>query len=347
VVLGLLILAGCELSHIKPQQTVVISGRALSANGAPLSHVQVRLYKEADFGEFIFGAAAALGSLGTVCLLPSAPTICHKGHQATTSADGSYRFTIKGADVQGMVGDVSTLDVVFADSNNSAAASTTLRFKARTTQVQLPTARLWSAGLRVANGRSTFGLSWHALKGAAYTVQLLDPAQGISLWTQAASGGSARVDTRVLEDRTAGAAVTARVSLGNDVNAAYVSARTLVHPVAGAPPSRHASCSAVTGTTQVVSFRQIRCAATDGDLITPARLNASNGAVVSGVMIALPQARPIALVVARGVSGSVVVEVSPNGRSWRRVATSSKTTFAVRAPGEPTACGPKAVWIRA
>jgi len=337
-VVCLLILAGCEISHVNPDQTVVISGRALTATGAPLSDVQVHLFKEVDFGEFVFGATAALGSLGTVCLLPSAPAICHKGFEATTSADGSYRFTIKGSDTQGMIRELSTLDLVFADPKSASSPSTaTLRFKAKTTSVQLPTARLWDSGLRVAEGRSTIDLSWHALKGATYAVQLIDRAQGISLWMQPASGASAHVDARVLEDATADAAVTARVSLGNDVNAVYLSRRGPVRPVSGAPPSRHAACSALTGTTHLVAAKQITCGATNGDLTTPSRLTATTGGAVTGVVVTLPQARPIALIVARGLTGSVLVEVSVNGTAWRRVSASSAATVAVQPAGRPQA----------
>jgi hypothetical protein len=342
VVLGtilLVTLVGCDFSHVKPQQTVVISGRALDATGAPLRHVQVRLYKEADLGEVMVGSALAVGSLGGVCLFSGAPAICHKGHVATTDAAGRYRFTVKGADTQGLIGDADTLDVVFA----ARGASTTLRFKAQRARVRLPVARLWDAGLHVATRPGpALAASWHDLPAAdgadaTYTMQLLDPTRGVPLWSQPATAPHARLDARVLEDHAASAAVTARAELRDGVSAIYLSTQDPVRPTAGAPPSRHQPCLAVTGTTTLRTSRQTVCAATDGDLVSPARLVATDGKVVTGVVVVLPRARRISLVVARGLAGQVVVELSRNGRSYRRVGTGDASTVAVSPPGRPVA----------
>jgi hypothetical protein len=342
----LLVLAGCDFSHVKPQQTVVISGRALSATGAPLSHVQVHLYKEADLGEVIVGTVFSLGTLGAACLVPGAPSICRTGHLSTTNADGSYRFTLKGSDTQGMIGEASDLDVVFADpKGGAAAASTTLRFKAQSATVRLPAARLWSAGLRAAGraaARPAYRVSWHGLPGRdgtdpGYTVQLLDPSRGLPLWSQPASGTAAQIDARVLEDHAAAAAVTARAALGNGTEATYLSARSPVRPLAGAAPSRHQPCLAVTGTTALATFRQTVCRATDGDFVSPSRLTATAGKVVTGVVLELVRPQAVSLVVARGLAGLVVVEVSADGHTYRQVATGDGPTLAVSPPGRPVA----------
>jgi hypothetical protein len=337
----LLTVSACDISHVKPQQTVVISGRALTATGTPLSHVQVTLYKEADFGEFVVGAALALGSLGGVCLFQGAPAVCHKGREVMTDANGGYRFTVKGSDTQGLIGDASTLDVVFADPKNKTGPSTTVRFKAQAARVRLPAARLWNAGLHVSGGsktRPTISMSWHAHTGASgYSAQLLDPTTGLALWTQSATSQRSSIDARVLEDHTAAAAVTARISLGSGVDGVYLSARKQLRPATGAPPSRHQPCAAVTGTTHIATFKQTVCVATDGDLAAPAHLTATNAKVVCGVQIDLGHARHVSLVVARGLVGSVVIEVSTNGRSWHRVGTATGDAIAVHPPGHPVA----------
>jgi hypothetical protein len=341
VTILLLTLTACDFSHVKPQQTVVISGRALDATGAPLRHVQVHLYKEADLGEVMVGSALTLGSLGGVCLFPGAPAICHKGRVTTTDAAGRYRFTVKGADTQGLIGDADTLDVVFG--GRTPGASTTLRFKAQSSQVRLPGARLWDAGLRVAaRGGPAFAASWQDLPAidgsdAGYTMQLLDTARGVPLWSQPATAPHARIDARVLEDHTASAAVTARADMRSGVSAIYLSAQHPVRPSAGAPPSRHLPCLAVTGTTRLATSRQTVCAATDGDLVSPARLVATNGKVVSGVVVVLPRPRRVSFVVARGLAGQVVVEVSRDGRRYHRVGTGDGSTVAVSPPGRPVA----------
>jgi hypothetical protein len=336
--LVLLTLTACDFSHVKPGQTVVISGRALSATGAPLKNATVTLYKEADFGEFIVGSALALGSLGGVCLFPGAPAICHKGRTTTTNDNGAYQFTVKGSDTQGLIGDASTLDVVFTAPGNKSGPSTTLRFKARTSHVRLPTAALQDLRLHVGEGtraHPVFRFAWHARTTDSYTAQLLNASNGLSMWSQPAGSGSATVDARILEDRAAAAAVTAHHDLGNGVSANYLSARVSVKPIAGAPSSRHAPCAAVTGTDHLDTFRQTVCVATDGDLSAPSRLTATNGKVVTGVQLDLQHAKHVSLVVARGMGGSVVIEVSKNGRNWRQVATAAGETIAVKPAGRP------------
>ena len=337
----LLIVSACDFSHVKPGQTVVISGRALDAAGAPLKNATVTLYKEADFGEFIVGAALTLGSLGGVCLFPAAPAICHRGRTTSTNDNGNYQFTIKGSDTQGLIGDASTLDVVFADPSRKTGPSTTLRFKAQTSRVRLPVAKLWNSGLRVKEGdrtHPTFAMSWQPFPGAdGYSAQLLNPTNGLSIWTQSATHTNATIDARILEDRAAAAAVTAHRDLGHGVSTIYLSSRKSVQPVAGAPLSRHAQCAAVTGTDHLASFHQTVCVATDGDLSSPSRLTATNGKVVDGVLIELPRARRVNLVVARGLGGSVLVEVSKNGRTWRQVGTAAGDTVVVRPAGRPVA----------
>jgi hypothetical protein len=342
----MLFVAGCDFSHVKPGATVVISGRALSATGAPLPDVQVHLYKEADFGEFLVGSALALGTLGGVCLFPAAPAICRKGFTATTDATGAFRFRLKGSDTQGIAGNADTIDVVFADPKgaHSAAASTTLRFKVQHNVVRLPATRLWDAGLHVAattTGQPVIRMSWRALTGADadYSAQLLDSTRGTSLWTQSASGTRTQIDARILEDHAALAAVTARSDLGHGVHAVYLSTRKSVRPTAGTPPSRHEPCYAITGVApHLERFRQTVCVATDGDLESPSRLVAGNGKVVSGVLVDLvAQTRGVSLIVARGLAGTVVVEISADSHTWTRVATATGPTIAVRPPGDPLA----------
>jgi hypothetical protein len=335
----------CHFSHVNANETVEISGRALTAAGQPLSHIDVHLYKEPDAGEVIIGSVLAIGSLGSICLLPSAPAICSQGHTATTDAHGRYRFTITGADTQGLIGDTSTLDLVFADPNGGTrAATTTLRFQVQQTKVRLPTARLWNAGLHVtahADAQPTFALSYRRLPGAygtnvSYGAQFFDPADAATVWTQSLPPGRGRVDARITEDLSTDAAVGARATL-HGVDTSYLSARVPASPIAGAPPSRNRPCAAVTGTRRLRTFPQPSCGATDGDFASAARPTAPRAKTVTGVVIDLGRPRPVSLIVARGLSGPVVVEVSANGTSYQRVATSSDATVVVHLAGAPVA----------
>jgi hypothetical protein len=320
VLVAVLFAAACDGSHVRAAQTVVISGRALSAVGAPLADVPVHLYKQADSG--------------------------HHGFETTTDAKGTYRFRIKGSDTQNNAGDADTLVVMVADpeGTRSAAASTTLRFKVQHDVVRLPAAKLWDAGLHVAAtsaGPPAIRMAWRAesVGNPSYRAALFDSARGTALWTQPASGTRARIDARLLEDSAGSAAVTARADLGSGVDAVYLSGRMPVRPIAGGPPSRHEPCYALTGSAAPFErFRQTVCAATDGDLVSPSRLVAGNGKVVSGVLVDLvAQTRRISLIVGRGLVGTVVVEISPDSHTWTRIATAVGPTIAVRPPEEPLA----------
>lgn len=336
---------GCHFSHVNPDQTVVISGRALTATGQPLSDVDVRLYKEPDAGEVIIGSVLAIGSLGSICLLPSAPAICSQGHTATTDAHGRYQFTIKGSDTQGLIGDASTLEVVFADPHGGArAATTTLRFTVGQTKLRLPAARLWRAGLHVTGstqGQPTFALSYRRLPpaygtGVMYGAEFSNPTNGSTVWTQPATPTGAQVDARIMEDQDTDAAIAARATL-DGIDTSYLSARAPAAAVAGPAPSRNRPCAAVIGTNRPRSFPQSACAATDGDFTAAARLSVPRAKTVTGAVIDLGQARRVSLIVARGLSGPVLVELSTNGRDYRQVMRSSESTVAVRLPSRPVA----------
>jgi hypothetical protein len=296
----------------------------------------VTLYKEADFGEAVIGSTLLLGSLGGVCLLPGAPAVCHQGRTATTDSSGAYTFTIKGADSQGLVGDAATMDVVFADGG----ASSTVQFKVLDTTVALPAARLWGTRPTVAAGGGAISIGYAPLPaaygtGASYSAQFQDPKTGASLWSQNAKGGSVRVDARVLEDHDAAAAVTARVSLAKGVHGIYATPHVNVRATAGVPPSRHRPCLAVTGTTTVQTSPQPTCAVTDGDLSKPGRLTAPRAAVVTGVVVDLGSVRRLNLVVARGVAGTVSIELSTDGRTYLKVAFQSGPTLAASFAAQP------------
>jgi len=313
---------------VAPDATVVVSGRALDAAGHPLTGATVRLYKQADLGEALLGTVVTLGMLGADCLLPVAPTVCHRARTATTDEDGRYRFRLAGADTQGTLGTESTLALVVADPSAGAdGASTTLTFTARSSTVALPAARLWDAHPQVTERGRSVRLSWGTLPagagtGATFSAQWFGTGQQEPGWTQPAAGRQAAIDARILEDRPGALAAAAHTSFGgdSDAHASYLSQRLPVRPTAGAPPSRGRPCLAVTGATAPATV-QARCTATDGDLFTPARLTGRNAGVVTGVVVDLGRVRPVRLVVTRGVVGGFVVETSTDGHGYRTAAT--------------------------
>jgi hypothetical protein len=208
-----------------------------------------------------------------------------------------------------------------------------VQFKVTADTVDLPAARLWGDKPTVATSGGSIDIGYRPVAaaygtGASYSAQFGDPSSGASLWSQNAKDGRIHVDARVLEDHSATAAVTARTSLAKGVHGIYATPRVDVRATAGAPPSRHRPCLAVTGAIEVQTTPQPTCAATDGDLAKPARLTAPKAAVVTGVVVDLGADRRVDLVVARGVSGSVAIELSTDGRTYRKVAFVSGPTIA-------------------
>jgi hypothetical protein len=320
---------GCRFSKVASDASVIVSGRAVDAGGAPLANATVRLYKQADLGEALFGTVITLGTLGVDCLLPAAPTVCHRARTVTTDQHGRYSFRLTGADTQGTLGTESTLAVVVADPAAGAAGpSTTITFTVRAATVALPPARLWDARPHVAERRGVIRLSWRALPagtgtGAVFSAQLFGAEPQLATWTQPGTAGHAAIDARLLEDRSGTVAAAARTSFGGaaDAHGSYLSARVPARATAGAPPSRGHPCFAVTGTDTPASTRQASCAATDGDLGSPAHLTVPRSAVVTGAVLDLGRVRSVRFVVVRGVAGTFVVEASRNGHGFHTVAT--------------------------
>ncbi|MFL6158278.1 MAG: discoidin domain-containing protein [Marmoricola sp.] len=332
---------GCSFSKVDPNASVVVSGTALTAAGRPLANTKVLLFKQADIGGVLFGGILALGSLGTVCLLPDAPAICNKARTATTDASGRYHFDLKGEDTQGSLGTEATLNVVFS----GGSSSTTVSFTAKQTAIRLPQARLVNLAPHVTQPSGRIRVSWSGLPAAAgrqasYSAQLFAAGGQSALWTQTASGRSTSLDPRLLEDRSGSVAVGASTVLTGSTGAGtvhgyYLSKKLPVRATAGAPPSRGKRCAPVTGTSPARDGVFSRCAATDGDLDNAARL--SGNGVVTGAVVDLGSVRPVSLVIGRGFTGQVLVEISTNGRSFSTVATSSGTAVATEVPGSQRA----------
>jgi len=328
------LVSGCSFSSVDPDADVTIEGRALDASGKPLANTDVLLFKQADIGEVIFGTVLAVGTLSTICLLPDPPAICDDAQRTSTDSNGRYEFELKGSDTQGTAGTESTMNVVFA--SKSGKGSTAVSFTAEDTDITLPDARLWRANPQVSQSPGSIRLSWQSLPAAAggdpsYSAQLYEP-DGSVQWSQAASGSSADLDPRILEDRDGSVAVTGYAELSgasgaDEVRASYLSASLPVRATAGAPPSRGRQCAPVTGTA-ARDGRFSACGVTDGDLDQAAQLKGQRGAVVSGVVVDLGSPRPISLVVARGFGGQVLVETSNDGRSYQTVATASGPAIA-------------------
>ena len=336
---------GCSVSDVDPDATVHISGRALDAKGRPLSGAKVLLFKQADLGEILIGTTLAIGTLSTICLLPDPPAVCNQATTATTDQNGRYEFELKGSDTQGTLGTESTLNVVF--SGAKAQGSTSVSFTVKDTSVTVPDARLWKGAPQLDDDGEQIELSWSSLPPAAgddpgYSVQLFDTDTGSLFFSEAASGGAATVDSRLLEDRSGSIAVNAGAELSGgsgtgDVRASYLSARLPVEATAGAPPSRGRPCAAVLGTKPTLGAVADTCPMTDGDLTTAGHLTSPGKKTVTGVVLDLGSVRPVDLVVVRGFAGTFLVEISTDGTTWQPIGTEQGRTVALDPANTPTA----------
>lgn len=319
----------CSFSSVDPDAEVTISGRALDADGAPLTDASVLLFKQADIGEVLFGSILAVGSLATICFLPDPPSICEKGQRVTTDADGRYSFELTGEDTQGTLGTASTMSVVFSGKPGSAA----LTFTAEEAEITLPDTQLWAAQPR---RRGSTGLSWRKLPASSgskptYSVQLYAARTGAPLWSEPASGTRGTVDPRILESAkgfiAAGASARPSGASGaGDLRLNFLSTKVAVSSSAGAPPSRGRRCAALTGTGPVRSAKFGPCGVTDGELAQPSRLAVNGSGPVTGVVVDLGSSRRVTLAVARGFAGQLLLETSSDGASYTVVATGSGTT---------------------
>ena len=266
-------------------------------------------------------------------ILPEAPAICNKAVKARTDGDGRYEFEVKGEDTQGTLGNASTMNVVF--SAGRGKTSTAVSFVADGEHVSLPDARLWNPKPQVRDS-DDIRLSWSPLRGSgkvSYSALLYDASGSSAIWSQKASGDSATLDTRILEDRRGTAAVGATAKLdgadgADDVRANYLSARLPVRGTAGRPLSRGKACAPVSDVGPVTTGCFGRCGVTDGKLDAPAQLG-KGGVPVTGAVVDLGSRRPIDLVVARGFSGQLLLEVSDDNHNYRLVATGSGTAVAL------------------
>ena len=346
-IVAALVLSGCHFSKVDSTATVNVSGAAFAADGTPLVDAQVRIFTEADLADLLFGSVLALGTLGSICLLPDAPKVCDKAHTATTGPDGTFSVKLKGSDTQGLVGTEATLDAVVAPKDATATTpTTTLSFTVKATTVQLPGARIWDAGARVSQTNSAIDLAWKPLPTSygdspSFSAQFYVPGQQAALWSQPGKDDAADIDPRLLEDQSSVAAAGADATLSGvgtgTVRAHYLSARLPVRATADAPQSRHRPCAAVMGTATITTAAQAACGATDGNLISPARLTGTNGAVVTGAVIDLGKAAPIRLVAAHGIAGMTVVEISSDGVHFREVGILTDSPAALEPPGAPVA----------
>ncbi|MBW3662357.1 MAG: hypothetical protein KY469_04580 [Actinobacteria bacterium] len=203
-------LAACTASQVDPDAEVSITGVAADSGGAPLAGTRVGLTVDPGPG-VLFWTPFILATLGTACLTD----LCGADHQTTAGDDGSYRFDLRGSDLQGTFGEEVDVLLSFADEARSgavAAAGVRATFVVRNENTVLPSLELWEPTLSL-SGQGT--ISW-APPTATFGVPdrydaLFQTGNAATIWSQVGTPEGATVDSRVLEDAQGAVAGVGRI----------------------------------------------------------------------------------------------------------------------------------------
>jgi hypothetical protein len=341
VILAALVLAGCQASQIDTSATVTVSGRILRADGSPAGGVPVGLERELTAGDALTGVVILPLTLLTACLADPPPELCRGRNvrRATTAADGTYSFQLKGGDTQSFFGNARTLSLsaeLPPGPGEVAGAAVNAGFRVQTENLVLKDLQLWQPKVTVGPGR----IGWEPLAGAG-DYQVGVEAGGQPVWSFGGRGREVTFDPRILEDTAGSLAVSARSSTtadGTTVSVLHRSARVAYRSTAGPPLSRGRPCTQSAGTSPAT------CTLTDGDFTTqlPAPATTTTAVPQTGATpppppasatIDLGQPRAVSLLVVRGCTCQV--EGSADGRAWSTLGASAGSTAVVPARTSP------------
>ena len=295
-----------------------ITGRLLSADGAPMAGTAVRLDENRGLANDLFGGVFVLFTAGLSCFAGADPCRPSGGAGATTGPDGAFRF------------DTAAVERARGRSNGvilSAGATLTGGVRAKvdpTLGGDLGDLALWAPKVRAGTDGFDVRFDAKAPPGAdsrtEVDARLLD-AQGRSVVDDTETGADVTfvVDRRAYEDGP-GTVVLAsgfsRPRAGQNPRIDWTSAPVRVGTGAGAPLSRGRPCAVdLSGRVPPAG-----CPLTDGDLVTDS---------VSGLrsaVIDLGSARPLGLIAVRSVAESV--EISADGQAYAPLARASSPAAA-------------------
>lgn len=300
-------LTACTPSQVDPDAEVSIAGVAADSGGVPLAGTRVGLTVDPGPG-VLFWTPFILATLGAACLTD----LCGADHQTTTGDDGSYRFDLRGNDVQGVFGEEVDVLLSFAGEARSGAvagAGARATFVVRNENTVLPNLELWEPTPSL-SGPGTIGWTPPV---ATFGVPdrydaLFQTGKAATIWSQVGTPEGATIDPRVLEDAQGAVAGVGRIPVHAPEGLREVALRSpslAFRSRAGAPASRGADCAATTSDGSRVPLAP--CRATDGVLtegVDP-RIGCDPQAQepcphVTGLEVQLGTERTVELIVVRG-----------------------------------------------
>lgn len=338
---------GCfgPTSHVDSNASLYVGGVAQRQNGASDAAAKLQLIRHPDALQAIGDAFTIIGTVGLACLAGN-DSLCHPYAQATSAADGSYRFgPIRGADTQGSVGEALLFSAWLSGPAPAGAATAPAGvdadFYIQNAQVTVPPLRLWeTAGVQSGAGAAV-SFSWSSLASAIgsaaddYRVQITT-TQGQVIWSATASGSSTQltIDPRVTQDFAGNWSTSAHRKIagqGTDFDVTWTTPALAYASRAVVPPSRGKDCwlEGASGPA-----KQSPCPLTDGDLATslqplpapscPSGQSCTPPQQNNWVYVDLQTATPVSALVlydlSFGTSSQAAVEGSLDGASWTPLA---------------------------
>lgn len=334
-ILVVTLMAGCAASKVDPKAAVDLHGTLLRPDRSVAKAINVGLFRTPDPAELLTVGVTAGAALVT-CLSKQSLPICKTVQQQHTNATGTYRFQMRGEDVQGFFGQASPFSL--AATLSATGPSVQSDFKIQRAALAVPTRTFWQPKQLSANvDNGQVRVEWDDLSSASgYTADFTNG--DVLVWSQPAKSGDT-VDPRALEDFQPAFHVTAKASEdGPDTTfeTTYRSQQVRTDANAGAPSSRGAGCF-VQGATAPV--RLDPCPLTDGKVDTSfssqtcptAKPSASPPPCPANtaVWLDLGESRPVHTLFARGLStAGLTVDTSDDGVKWtKRTTVSSPGSF--------------------
>ena len=352
-----LLWAGCfgPASKVDSNATLAVGGAAQRQSGDSYAAAKLVLIRHPDALQALGDAIEIVGSVGLACIAGN-DSLCSPFARATAASDGNYAFPpLRGADTKGSTGEAllfsAWLSGPAAIAPATAPSGVTADFYIQSTQVSIPTLRLWeSAGSEDDSSAASTRFSWPALAASIgtpaddYRLQITT-ANGLTIWSAKASGTTTEldVDARVTQDFAGNWATWAHRKMAGDATDFDVTwyAPSLAYASrAHVPLSRGKDCwlQGPSGPVQ-----QSPCALTDGDLGThltplppptcPSGQTCTPPAQNNWVYVDLGAATALSALVLYDVSfgsaAGATVEGSLDATTWAPIAAAPATPYSV------------------
>lgn len=335
--LAALMVIACGTSDVADDAEVVVTGVLAMADGTPASGVKVALVPRPSGLDALAEFTATVTSVGMLCLAQQV-ALCKGARHATTAADGSYSFTMRGEDTKTILG--NPVAAVFT-ARAPSGAWVDSRFELSKEKISVPRLAFWEpAGLSVSAGRQSIAYSWPPLatepkpRGYRLAITVADSV----LWSQQ-TGVSGKLDARIVADAQAEFSAVAVVEQ-DGFTTEHHSPPSPLRGVAGTPSSRDSACS-VAGRDGAVPVSS--CPVTDGayraEFPVQSCATASPSPAVSPspcpantwIAVDLGRPQPVSAVVLHGLAMPAGFEISTSddGLRWTNRAQHKRAEYAL------------------